>query len=97
MLPSVPQIYAFESAKLYLFSHSVIPSLSEAQQNGEESATFVSSRLSRFLLVVSLGEEAFDEGFGVEGGEVVGLFAGADEEDGDVEFVADGEDYAALG
>ena len=44
-----------------------------------------------------IAEEAFDEGFGVEGGEVVGLFAGADEEDGEVEFVGDGEDYAAFG
>ena len=47
-------------------------------------------------LLIGVGEEAFDEGFGVEGGEVVGLFAGADEEDGEVEFVGDGEDYAAL-
>ena len=46
--------------------------------------------------VLRIAEEAFDEGFGVEGGEVVGLFAGADEEDGEVEFVGDGEDYAAL-
>ncbi len=42
-------------------------------------------------------EEGFDEFFGVEGFDVVGGFADADEFDGDVELVADGDDDAAFG
>src|SRR3954467_4053825 len=43
------------------------------------------------------GEEGFDEGFGVEGLDVLGGFADADELDGDVGGFADGDDDAAFG
>ena len=43
------------------------------------------------------GEEGFDEIFGVEGFDVFGFFAEADEFDGQIELVADGDDDAALG
>lgn len=44
-----------------------------------------------------LAEKGLDEGFGVEGLDVLRFFADADELDGDVGLVADGDDDAAFG
>lgn len=43
------------------------------------------------------GEHGFDELPGVEGFDVIGGFADADELDGDIDLFADGDDDAALG
>ena len=43
------------------------------------------------------GEEGIDEFHGVEDLQVLGLFAHADEADGDVEFLGDADDHAAAG